>query len=353
MSRRSTTETDETSTDAQSTQGQSRLADHETPTVDSSQEGEHEHGLKGFELPSGLDLSTLTMSIAELEAARVLPYHAAADLLDEPTSTEPQFTGTLAYDRLAVLTNHLVGVAHESRVAITEAGWYISVVDPSNVVMASAWLPAADWRTYTCEREGVIGLNWDGDGGSVSHALSHFSRGSTVEISYAERTVAFDDGMPLAFETIDPESIRLPPETPDLELPNSFTLPGVDIDALTGRMDDVADHVTVVGRPDTNSVEFRAEGDAASVSKEYAAFDDLTEFDGSRKCDVFTTYVAAADSTLLSLEYLRNVFTNPRKRDLVTGYRFRFGEALPVKIERTLGSDGFLRYFQAPRVRSE
>jgi hypothetical protein len=353
MSRSSTTETDESSTDAQSTQAQSSLTDHETPAVNASEESTHENDSDEFEIPAGVDLSTVTMSTAELEAAMALPYHAAVDLLDEPAGTEPQFTGALAYDRLAVLTKHLVGVAHESRVAITEAGWYVSVVDPSNVVMVSAWLPAADWTAYTCEREGVIGLNWDGDGGSVSRALAHFERGATVAISYDDRTVAFDDGIPFEFSTLDPESTRQPPETPDVVLPNSFTLPGVDVDELTGRMDDIGDHVAVVGHPDTDSIELRAAGDTAVVSKEYAGFDDLTEFEGSRKHDVFATYIAAADRSLLSLEYLRDVFSTPRKRELKAGYTFRFGDALPVKIERQLGSEGFLRYLQAPRIHSD
>jgi DNA polymerase III sliding clamp (beta) subunit (PCNA family) len=353
MSGSSTTEADESSTDSQPTQAQSSLTDHETPAVSASDEGECEGDPPEFGIPAGVDLSTLSMSTAELEAAMALPYHAAADLLDEPAGTEPQFTGALAYDRLAVLTKHLVGVAHESRVAITAAGWYVSVVDPSNVVMVSAWLPAADWDEYSCDREGVIGLSWDGDGSSVSRALSHFSRGATIEISYDDRTVAFDDGIPFEFSTLDAKSTRQPPETPDLVLPNSVTLPGVDIDELTGRMDDVADHVAVVGQPDSDSVELRAAGDTAVVSKEYAGFDDLTEFDGSRKHDVFEAYIAAPDRSLLSLEYLRDLFVTPRKRDLETAYTFRFGDGLPVKIERQLGSEGFLRYLQAPRIHSE
>ena len=353
MSESSTTETSEPSTDTQPTQAQSSLTDHETPAVNANGVDEPESDAPEFGMPAGLDLSTLAMSTAELEAAMALPYHAAADLLDEPAGAEPQFTGALAYDRLAVLTKHLVGVAHESRVAITGAGWYVSVIDPSNVVMVSAWLPAADWEDYSCDREGVIGLNWDGDGGSVSRALSHFSRGATIEISYDDRTVAFDDGIPFEFSTLDPESTRQPPETPDLVLPNSVTLPGVDIDELTGRMDDVADHVAVVGQPDSDSVELRAAGDTAVVSKEYAGFDDLTEFEGSRKHDVFAAYIAGPDRSLLSLEYLRDVFSTPRKRDLKTGYTLQFGDGLPVKIERQLGSEGFLRYHQAPRIHSE
>lgn len=353
MSRSSTTEADESSSDTQPKQSQSCLTDHETPAVNASDDGEHENDTDEFEIPAGVDLSMLAMSCAELEAAMTLPYHAAADLIDEPAGTDPRFTGALADDRLAVLTKHLVGVAHESRVAITEAGWYVSVVDPSNVVMASAWLPAADWATYDCEREGVIGLNWDGDGGSVSRALAHFERGATVAISYDDRTIALDDGIPFEFSTLDPGSTRQPPETSDLVLPNSFTLPGVDIDELTERMDDIADHVAVVGCPGTDGIELRAEGDTAVVTKEYAGFDDLTEFDGSRKHDVFATYIAAADRTVLSLDYLRNVFSTPRKRDLETGYTFRFGDELPMEIERQLGSEGFLRYLQAPRVHSE
>lgn len=353
MSGHSTTETSDASTDTRSGQAQSCLTDHETPAVNVGEMDERESTSAEFGIPAGLDLSTLAMSTAELETAMTLPYHAAADLIDEPAGDEPVFTGALADDRLAVLTKHLVGVAHESRVAITEAGWYVSVVDPSNVVMASAWLPAADWAAYDCEREGVIGLDWDGDGGSVSRALAHFDRGTTVEISYDDRTIALDDGIPFEFSTLAPESTRQPPETPDLMLPNSFTLPGVDVDELTGRMDDVADHVAVVGHPDQNGVELRAEGDTAVVAKEYAGFDDLTEFEGSRKHDVFATYIAAPDRSLLSLEYLRNVFATPRKRDLRVGYKFRFGDGLPVKIERQLGSEGFLRYHQAPRVQAE
>ena len=348
-----TTTTDGQSTDQQrqSEQTQSCLTEHRAPVTEMVEQEDGDQD--AFEIPGSFDLSTLMMSAAELEETMTLPYHAADELIEHPSGDEPVFEGALDYSLLAVLAKHLIGVAHESRVAITADGWYVSVVNPSNVAMVRAWLPAEDWTEFSCDQEGVIGLSWDGNGGSVRRALNHFGRGTSIDIRHKENTVVFDDGIPIEFSTFDPESTRQTPEMPDLVLPNSFVLPGVDVDELTKRMDDIADHVAIIGHPDSDSVELRAEGDTAVVRKEYAEFDDLTEFDGSRKHDVFETYVNEADRSVFSLDYLRNFLSKPRKSDLKTGYKFRFGTEFPVKIERELGDKGFLRYLQAPRIQSD
>jgi DNA polymerase III sliding clamp (beta) subunit (PCNA family) len=351
----SSTPTDESSTDssAQANQTQSNLTDHRESVTDAdTRTRANENQSSEFAVPDGVDLSTLLMSTAELDEARTLPYHTAEELIENPSVDDPQFTGTLAYETLAVLAKHLVGIASESRVAITTDGWYISVVNPSNVAMVSAWLPATDWAAYECDREGVIGLSWDGGGGSVSRALKHFSRGAAVEIALDDRTIAFDDGIPIEFATFDPDSARQTPEMPDLVLPNSCVLPGVDLDELTKRMDDIAAHFSIVGLPATNGVELVAEGESAVVCKEYQEFADLTVFDGSRKHNVFDTHVVDSDRSVFSLDYIREFLSKPRKSDLRTGYKLRFGSEFPVKIERQLGDEGFLRYLQAPRIES-
>jgi DNA polymerase III sliding clamp (beta) subunit (PCNA family) len=353
MTQRANTTANGRSTDRekQSGQTQSCLTEHRSPVREATEQENEEQDV--FELPTSLDLSTLSMSTAELEEAMTLPYHAADDLIEHPPGDEPVFAGALDYSQLAVLAKHLIGVAHESRVAITMEGWYVSVVNPSNVAMVRAWLPAEDWTDYNCEQEGVIGLSWDGNGGSVSRALKHFGCGASIDIRYEENTIVFDDGIPIEFSTFDPASTRQTPEMPELVLPNSFVLPGVDVDELTKRIDDIAEHVAIVGHPDADSVELRAEGDTAVVRKEYTEFDDLTEFDGSRKHNVFETYVNEADRSVFSLDYLRSFLSKPRKSDLKTGYKFRFGTEFPVKIERELGDEGFLRYLQAPRIPSD
>ena len=351
----SSTSTDESSTDssARANQTQSNLTDHRAPVTDAdTSTPANKNQSSEFAIPDGVDLSTLLMSTTELEEARTLPYHDAEELIENASVDDPQFTGALAHDTLAVLAKHLVGIASESRVAITTDGWYISVVNPSNVAMVSAWLPATDWAMYECDREGVIGLSWDGNGGSVSRALKHISRGATVEISYDNRAIAFDDGIPIEFATFDPNSARQTPEMPELVLPNFCVLPGVDLDELTKRMDDIAAHCSIVGHPDTNGVELIAEGETAAVRKEYHEFADLTVFDGSRKHDVFDTHVTDSDRSLFSLDYIREFLSKPRKSDLRTGYKLRFGTEFPVKIERQLGEEGFLRYLQAPRIES-
>jgi proliferating cell nuclear antigen len=346
-----TTATEESNTEA-TTMTQSCLTDsyHTSDQSDDTEAPPTSEQADEFSIPSSIDLSTFLMSPAELEAAMTLPYDHSADLITDPPSDTPQFTGTIDYQTLDILTAHLRSVADESRVAITPEGWYISVMDPANVVQLSVWLPATDWREYHCEREGVLGLSWAGPGGTVKSALDHSERGATIEISHTDdRTITFDDGIPLEFGTIDPDSIRSAPEPPDLALPNSVTLPGVDLAELTKRMNDVTDHVMIRGHPQTDSVDFVAEGDTAIVRKEYEDYEDLTAYDGRRKHTLFETFICNADQSLFSLEYLRSYISAPPKRDLKTGYTCRFGDEFPLRIDRELGDDGFLRFCQAPR----
>jgi DNA polymerase III sliding clamp (beta) subunit (PCNA family) len=303
-----------------------------------------------FTIPPSVDLSTLTMAPADLEAAMELPYEHAVDLIQSPPSTPPCFTGAIDYQTLDLLTRHLSSLADESRIAITEEGWYLSVIDPANVVQLSAWLPASDWQTYECDHEGVLALSWTGSSDTVTSALSHIDREATIDISHTDRTITFDDGIPFEFATIDPDSTRSPPDAPDLTLANSITLPGIELTELTTRMADVSDHLAISGQPRTDSVELVAEGETAVVRKEYAAYDDLTELTNQRKRALFASVITSRDRSVFSLDYLKAFITAPRKRDLKTGYTCRFGEDLPLRLERDLKTDGFLRYLQAPRV---
>jgi DNA polymerase III sliding clamp (beta) subunit (PCNA family) len=306
-----------------------------------------------FAIPPGIDLSTLLMAPAELEAAMELPYEHAAELIQTPPTATLRFTGAIDYQTLEILTDHLSSVVTESRIAITEEGWYIAVMDSANVVRMSAWLPATDWRTYECDREGVIALGWTGTGGTVTSALNHIDSGATIDITYADRLITFDDGIPLEFGTIDPDSTRAVPEAPELVLSNSITLPGIDLKELTTRMDDVSDHLVISGQPQTDSVELVAEGDTAVIRKAYGEAADLTEATNRRTRRLFAAFIANADRSVFSLEYLKDFITAPRKGTLKTGYTCRFGDELPLRIERELGDNGFLRYLQAPRIQGE
>jgi hypothetical protein len=351
-----TAATDESNTDTAPATTQSCLTD-KYQSAEQDADGESTASTTDqsdtFTMPSTIDLSTLFMSPTELDAAMALPYDHAADLITDPPSEAPRFTGTIDYQTLNILTDHLRSVADESRVALTPEGWFISVMDSANVVQLSAWLPASDWREYHCEREGVIGLSWAGTSGTVNSALNHIDSGATIDIIYSERTIAFDDGIPFEFGTFDPDSTRSPPEALELTLPNSITLPGVDLNELTKRMADVTDHVTLTGQPQTDSVELVAEGDTAVVRKEYATHDDLTAYDGRRKYTLFETFITNPDQSVFSLEYLRTFISAPRKRALKTGYTCRFGDELPLQLKRDLGTNGFLRYCQAPRINGD
>jgi hypothetical protein len=351
-----TTATDESTTNSTTATTQSCLTDsyHTADQSDDTGAPPTSEQADEFSIPLTLDLSTLLMSPAELDAAMTLPYDHGADLITTPPADPPCFAGAIDYQTLDVLTAHLCSVADESRVAITPNGWYISVMDPANVVQLSVWLPATDWREYHCEHEGVLGLSWAGSGGTVKSALNHIDRSATIDITHTDdRTITFDDGIPVEFGTIDPDSIRDSADPPDLTLPNSVTLPGVDLDELTTRMADVTDHVTIRAHPQTDSVEFIAEGDTAVVRKEYEDYDDLTAYDGQRKHTLFDTFICNQGQSHFSLEYLRQYVSAPHKRDLKTGYTCRFGDEFPLRLDRELGDNGFLRFCQAPRRLSD
>lgn len=321
--------------------------------------------LDPFSIPDTTNLRTLEMSKSELDEAMKQPWKVADEYINKNDNVDEKgaiFSGEISYSRLNVLADHVTGVVTESRLAVTEEGWYIAVVDSANVGMVYAWLPASSWDRYDCKQVGTTGLSWT----KIQNALKHANTDAQIQIdlddprdedadieSYDQSDFTINDGIPFEFSGISAASCRSAPELPEVELPDTFVLPGVDVRELFNRMDDITDHVEIRGNADNNSVKLFGEGDTSSIYKEYAKFDDLTVYDGSRKNNVFENEIVEDATSLFSLDYLLDYFKSPKEVDQRVGYRFRLGDEVPLKITRDLGDEGFIQFVLAPRVKSD
>ena len=319
--------------------------------------------LDPFAIPESFNYSTLQFSRQELREAMKRPWEVAADYIDtsapSPTEGSAVFTGEMPYGDINMILDHIRGVVEESRLAVTEEGWFISVTDPANVGMLYIWLPKSEWKHYEVEQPGSTGVPWTRFEDAISHADTKSQIEITLEDSYNEDVEGgtrsdfiIDDGIPFEFSGIEMDSVRTPAEIPELELPNSVTLPGVDVREVVDRMDDITSHLSVTGMADTNSVELYGEGDTSSIRKKYAEFDDLTVYSGSRKNPVFDTNIVEDAESLFSIEYLKDYFSSPKRKDQKVGYRFQFGQEFPMKCTRDFGEEGFIQFMLAPRIKS-
>ncbi|MDS0243134.1 MULTISPECIES: hypothetical protein [unclassified Haloferax] len=349
--------------------------------------------VREFEIPENANLYTLFMDIDELREAMKTPVEEAIDLIETTDGRPPAFEGRVCQDLLDLVHRHLYGVINESRIAIHDDGWLIRVVDSANVMMYHIWIDAGDFEHYTCKRPGVIGVSWK-DG--VSDALADFRKGTTIDVAVRnelpgspanppevewtdgfqlldvslktlersvektiealerrDTTLVFDDGIEASVGLIEPGHVRTTPDLPEIDQTSRVELPGVDLNEICKRADRNAAHLSV--EADEANLTFTADGGRTTVSKTYAGVEDLFEYDPDDTNDrlQFEADTNDGDHSIYSGDYFANFWKKVRKTSLRETYTMRFGDELPVTVQRDLGESGTIQVMLAPRIQSD
>lgn len=231
----------------------------------------------------------------------------------------------------------LTPIVDEARVHLKPNDWLASAVDPANVAMIRPCRLNADaFESYTASG-GLIGLNLH----AFEDRISAADTGQLVHLSLNEATRKLDiefGSVRHTLSLIDPEAIRKEPENPDLDLPNSVTLTGTQLDNVVTNIDLASDHVFIRASPDEKGVRFVGQGDTDDTTVEFGP-DDL--LDGR---------VTEETEAVFSLDYVEELVSPiPKDADV----QLTFGDEFPMLLDWK-AEDGTLHVHQmlAPRIQS-
>jgi proliferating cell nuclear antigen len=244
----------------------------------------------------------------------------------------------------------------ECKLRLDSDGLSVKAVDPANVFMIDAFLPAEAFDQYTVE-SGVVGFplqalmpaikgtnksepldlvgdpSWGPDGEGVIIVAG--GDDETDDLQRVERDDDDDDGgVPwedpesetlAASFYIDPDSVRREPDLPDLDLPASVDVNMYEFKkGVTACKKTVSDHITLGADRDG----FYTHGEG-----------DVKDFHGTPSHEFATDHVATEEhASLFSIDYMSQIagaFDRPKNRT----FNVRFGTEYPCEIEFEVGRD--------------
>lgn len=255
------------------------------------------------------------------------------------------------------LLDELIG---EARLTFDADGMSTTVVDPANVAQASVTAHADAFETYGLHGEAfTTGVNFDRLTAQLSNARMGKATDDAVTLDVDESRTLVTTEREYSQTTltqtnevlnIDPDSVRLPPDIPNLSLPVEAT---IDVDALVDALDSVnrvSNHAVVSDRG--GELVIAGEGDSDDGhTGEYATVADFGDVIDHRDAD---SYEGGASSKF-SLDYFRDMASGLKKAK-VDDVTLAFGEELPFRLEfeRTIDEATAYEgvYLLAPRIES-
>jgi len=255
---------------------------------------------------------------------------------DIVTGPPRQFQAAITGGDIKDFVGTLRAIVDEAKFNIEPDGLQVRAVDPANVAMDDGVLSAGAFESYDAS-EGILGLNLE----RLEEVLKLANRGDLVELSFNTNTfklVIHIDGIEFTIACIDPDSIRMEPETPDMDLPASFTVDEAQISRGVKAADMVSDHIQLRCDETEQAVFIEAEGDTDDVCLE------LTE-------EEYIAITAVDAEALFSLDYVKDI---SRKFPKGAEISITFGTDFPMMIEYEF-ADGECEILSmiAPRIRSD
>jgi proliferating cell nuclear antigen len=260
----------------------------------------------------------------------------AKEEADTVSGPPRQFQAAITGGDIKEFVGTLRAIVDEAKFNIGSDGIQVRAVDPANVAMDDGVLSAGAFESYTAS-EGILGLNLE----RLEEVLKLANKGDLVELSFDTNTfklVIHIDGVEFTMACIDPDSIRMEPEIPDMDLPVSFTTDEAQISRGVKAADMVSDHLQLRCDETEQAVFIEAFGDTDDVSLE------LTE-------EEYTELTAVDAEALFSLDYVKDIV---RKFPTGAEITITFGTDFPMMIEYEF-ADGECEILSmiAPRIRSD
>lgn len=228
----------------------------------------------------------------------------------------------------------------EGKVHFNDDGLTSRVVEPANVAMIRpATLGTGAFEAYDAPGTVTVGVDFN----RLDERLKAAGSGTLVELAVDMETrklsLSFDN-INHTVRLIDADAIRQEPDDPDLNLPNTVTLPVAELSKVVTNTDMVSDHLGIDARPGQREVAFVAEGDTDDVELTYG-----------REETSDPTEVTEDTYSHFSLDYFSDlVKAIPKDADVT----LTFGDEYPVTVDWS-AFDGELEVHQmmAPRIQKD
>ena len=227
-------------------------------------------------------------------------------------------------DVLRTVFRGLNVLVDEARFRFGEKGLHVKAVDPGNVALVIASVPADTFGNYEVEKETVVGID-------VSSIYKNFikSTGGEIEINLDGESIVFvnkDGRLKYSTSLIDPEAIRRAPKTPKFDLPAEIALDAMEFRKAIQMCEKISD-------------------DVITFSTGEGVFAIGAESDIDR-CSIKHNYNGAEAKSMFSVEYMKEISKIADKGGLI----IRLGTDLPVHLYFDFGEGYSIEYFVAPRI---
>lgn len=228
-------------------------------------------------------------------------------------------------------------LVEEGRIHFNQDGIHAKVVDRAKVAMAETNLSSEAFESYG-QGAVTVGLDFI----TLDERLSVANADDLLRISAdmeAHRLNLSVRNIDQHVRLIEPDAIRQEPEIPDLDLPNTATITGADLDEVYKVLDMVSDHFILRAEPGEERVVFAAQGDIDESEVEFG-YDELAGYT-----------IPEATESMFSLDYLEDL-RKPIPAD--SEVSLTFGQEFPMVMEweATDGHQETMNIF-APRIQSD
>lgn len=254
-----------------------------------------------------------------------------------PEGTPSLFEASIEAGSLRDAMDTIHAIVDECRLHLCSDGLVVRAVDPANVAMVDESIGENAFKSYETDC-GEIGINLERvmevvEIADESETLVQFNldpevRKLEMQVGSVKYTLAL----------IDPDSIRLEPDIPELDLPAEVSVDSAEFKRGIRAGDMVADHLQYEVNPQAEQFITAADGDTDNVNLELSE-DDLEAVEWG-----------AADS-LFSLDYLKDL-RKPIPKG--TTLLMQMGKEFPLKISFTMVDEAVeVTYMLAPRISTD
>jgi DNA polymerase III sliding clamp (beta) subunit (PCNA family) len=263
------------------------------------------------------------------------------------------FTMELDTELIEYLVNSHKGYISTIVCSITENGLLSTGVDSSNVGLVNSWLNSNDFNRLNIDTAGVFAL----DISEMDEWMSEVPTDDTVTISVKKNThsnveedqdisIHTQSGSKITSVLPAVETIRRPPDIPELDLTSHIKIPLKEFEHVLDRCNEYSDLIEIKATED--GVQFSSEGSVTTITKQYDNSNDILT---SAKTNLHT-YTTPADSSLFGIDKIRTYMRRLKKTQTNHPMHLKFGENYPFKAKIKLTKTSYSKLMVAPRIES-
>jgi proliferating cell nuclear antigen len=269
---------------------------------------------------------------------------AGPQLSTIPLSPPSLFSAQIKASLLQHVLTAVRAVVDEARLSVDQQGISLRAADGANVAMADLRVRSEAFTKFAAT-EGTLGVNFTQLADVVSMADSEQTVSLTLDSDTRKLHIEFQE-LEYTLATIDPQSMRRPPEIPEFKTPVSIISTQRQLNRALTSANMLSDHLRLTADPQAKQLTAFAEGDTDKVELTLTT-EDLTEFaltDDSLPPDSDTVV------SLFALEYLTSFKSAiPKDAELT----LHIGDEAPLTLHLPLADgDVTLTYILAPRIQS-